>query len=102
MAPRRESALEQWAVAWARFRGIIAAKLKEVDGIPDRIFFVPGGRPIVIEFKRSGSTGRKRQVETQPWYKEALTKAGYRVYTCDTKEQFSVIMKDYALCRPKQ
>lgn len=96
---RRESALEAWACSWARFRGIVVAKLTEVAGIPDRIFFVPGSSPIIIEFKKTGKRGEGLQLETQPWYQMALKKAGYRVFYCDTKEEFREIMKEYKECR---
>jgi hypothetical protein len=96
---RRESALEQWACSWARFRGIVAAKLSEVDGIPDRIFFVPGGSPVIVEFKKVGKKGKGLQGATQPWYRAALLAAGYRTYHCDTKDEFREIMKEYKECR---
>lgn len=96
---RLESALESWAVRWARFRGIVAPKLTEVDGIPDRIFFVPGGVPIVVEFKRLGKKGSGLQSETQPWYLKTLLAAGYEVHHCDTKAQFRAIMKRFEKCR---
>lgn len=100
---RRESVLEAWAVnKWARPRGIVVAKLSEVAGIPDRIFFVPGGKPIIIEFKKEGKTGKNLQEYTQPWYLKTLIAAGYRAYTCDTKEQFLEIMKRYDKCRMKE
>jgi hypothetical protein len=89
---RRESALETRAVAWARFRLIIVAKMTGVDGIPDRIFFVPGGIPVIIEFKKKGKRGKKLQEKTQPWYVAELLKAGYKTYFCETWEQFLEIM----------
>lgn len=91
---RRESALESWAVAWARFRSIVVAKLTEVAGIPDRIFFMPAGVPVLIEFKRLGKVGKGLQADTQPWYRKKLLSQGYRVYQCDSKEQFKRIMKE--------
>lgn len=102
MVGRRESVLESWAIKWARVRGIIVAKLTQVDGIPDRIFFVPGGSPIIVEFKRIGKLGKELQEHTQPWYLSALIAAGYRTYTCDTNEQFLEIMKEYESCRTKR
>jgi hypothetical protein len=90
---KRESALEAWAVAWARFRGMVVAKLTGLDGVPDRIFFAPGGRPVIVEFKRVGKHGKRLQAETQPWYLATLTAAGYRVFVVDTKEQFLEVME---------
>ncbi len=100
--PRLESSLESWACAWARFRGIVVAKLTQCNGIPDRIFFVPGGTPIIIEFKRLGKRGKKLQEATQPWYVEELKRNGYWAYFCETKEQFREIMKEYEKCRPSE
>lgn len=99
---RRESALESWAVSWARFRGIIVAKLKDLDGIPDRIFFVPGGAPIIVEFKAEGKVGGGLQEETQPWYLAKLKEYGYKVCYCETKDEFRQLMKRYDKCRTKK
>ena len=99
---RRESALEAWCVKWARIRGIIVAKLTQVDGIPDRIFFVLGGSPVIIEFKKKGKLGKGLQEHTQPWYLKTLLAAGYRTYICDTKKQFLEIMKRYEKCQMKE
>jgi hypothetical protein len=96
--PRRESVLEDWAVnRWARPRGIVVAKLKELDGIPDRIFFVPGGVAIIGEFKRKGVKGKGLQEKTQPWYLNRLKELGYRAYCWDTKEEFLKTMKEAGL-----
>lgn len=92
---RRESALESWAVKWARLRGIVVAKLKELVGVPDRVFFVPGGSPIIVEFKAKNEIPEALQT----WYLKTLKKHGYRIYTCDTKERFLEIMKEYEKCR---
>lgn len=92
---RRESALKAWAIAKARWWGIVVAKMTDCDGIPDSIFFVPGGRPIVIEFKEKGETGKGLQENTQPWYHTKLRDLGYAMYRCDTKESFLLIMRKY-------
>lgn len=86
---RRESALESTAVRWARDRGIVVAKLTELVGVPDRIFFVPGGKPLIIEFKAR----RNEPSETQAWYLDTLRAAGYDAHSCDTKEKFLTLMK---------
>lgn len=51
----RES-VENPTVAWARKQGIYAVKLQGQGNrsLPDRIFFVPGGKPVLIEFKAPG------------------------------------------------
>lgn len=78
---RRESTLEQWAVRWARARNIITAKLKNCTGVPDRIFFTPGGKPLVVEFKRKG----KKPHKLQPLYLAKLKADGYRAVSVDTQ-----------------
>jgi hypothetical protein len=93
---RREARLKAWAVAKARWWGIVVAKMTDCDGIPDSIFFVPGGRPIVVEFKEEGETGAGLQEATQPWYHAKLKELGYRMYRCDTKEAFLKVMEKYA------
>lgn len=70
--------------------------MTDCDGIPDSIFFVPGGRPIVIEFKERGETGKGLQEATQPWYEAKLKELGYTAFRCDNKEAFLLIMRKYA------
>jgi hypothetical protein len=79
--------LESWAVKYARSRGVVVAKLTQLDGVPDRIFFAPGGRPLIIEFKARG----EKPGELQQWYLKKLMDDGYRVAWCDTKEKFLVL-----------
>ena len=88
---RRESALERKAVKYARSRGVVVAKLTRLDGVPDRIFFVPGGKPLIIEFKARG----EKPGEAQSWYLQKLKEDGYRVAWCDTKEKFLELMEKY-------
>ncbi len=99
MKRQHETALEQWCVKWARSRGIVVAKLKECDGIPDRIFFVPGGLPVIGEFKAEGRRGRNLQERTQPWYLEKLTADGYSAHCWDTRKAFLYTMAAYEGCR---
>ena len=44
-------------------------------GWPDRLFFIPGGRPLMIEFKRPGGKVSARQAHIHA----ELRKAGYAV-----------------------
>jgi len=88
---RRESALESWAVKYARSRDVTVAKLTQLDGVPDRIFFVPGGKPLIVEFKARG----EKPGELQSWYLQKLKEDGYRVAWCDTKEKFLELMEKY-------
>ena len=44
-------------------------------GYPDRIFWIPGGKPLLIEFKRPGESASTKQV----YVHDQLRKLGYRV-----------------------
>jgi hypothetical protein len=90
---RRESALEARAVKYARTRGVVVAKLTQLVGVPDRIFFVPGGRPLIIEFKARGLAPEG----LQSWYLKKLTKDSYRAVSCDTWEKFLALMEKCGL-----
>lgn len=81
---RRESALEARCVKWARYKKAIVAKLKECDGVPDRIFFLPNSVALIIEFKAKD----ERPEELQSWYLKTLTNYGFTVAYCDTWEGF--------------
>lgn len=85
---RRESPLEAWAVRQARSRGIVVAKLTECVGVPDRIFFLPGGQPEIIEFKAKDEVPEK----LQSWYLKTLKGAGYWVSYCDSRKKFIALM----------
>jgi len=47
---------------------------------PDRIFLVPGGRPVLIEFKRPGGVPDAKQAYTH----EILRKLGYDIEVHDS------------------
>jgi hypothetical protein len=81
---RREGVLEARCVKLARLHGVLVAKLTELDGVPDRIFFFPSGRPWIIEFKARD----EEPVELQAWYLNELQTIGYNVAWCDTYEEF--------------
>lgn len=46
---------------------------------PDRIFWIPGGRPLLIEFKRPGEEPEPKQAHTH----DQLRKLGYDVQVHD-------------------
>lgn len=52
-----------------------------VDGWPDRVFLVPGGRPLLIEFKAPGEEPNPRQA----FRIECLRTWGYDVGVCDNE-----------------
>lgn len=86
----RESALESWCCRWARARGIVVSKLTDPTGVCDRVFWLPGGRPWLVEFK-DGPTAPGRAA-LQGWYREKLARDGYEVDVVSTKERFLEVM----------
>lgn len=63
MLIRLESDLERAVCNYAHRRGILHIKLniQGRTGFPDRQFFIPGGKPLLIEFKRKGGRVRPMQ-----------------------------------------
>lgn len=72
-----ETDIEEWVVDQAALLGVPSLKLnlKGNRGWPDRIFLIPGGRPLFIEFKRPGEEPRKLQQQRH----RILRKLGYDV-----------------------
>src|SRR5580700_822700 len=58
-----ESSIERRVKQWADAHGILNCKFTPVGtrGYPDRMFFVPGGFPLLLEFKKEGETPTKLQ-----------------------------------------
>ena len=77
-----ESKIENKAVALVyKYLGIEGKKLNIIgeDGYPDRIFWVPGGKPLMIEFKIPGKEPRPKQKQVHNYLREL----GYRVEVHD-------------------
>lgn len=72
--------------------GIESLKLKGLRGYPDRIFLIPGGRPLLIEFKRPGERPRP----DQQLRIHQLQDLGYHVEVHDTVESAFAAVR-YAL-----
>lgn len=74
-----ETKTETAVVRWAQTRGILVTKMAgnpSLTGWPDRCFWLPGGKPVLIEFKRRGA--RPRQGEKYQWHiQKQLRRAGY-------------------------
>lgn len=85
-----EEKTEQDVVDWWEAQGEIQIKLNIMGrrGWPDRIFFVPGGKPVFIEFKRVKEKARKLQA----YIHKQLREKGYDVYIADTAEQGKAIL----------
>lgn len=73
--------LQACSLVW-RYLGIKGSKLKVLGdtSYPDRLFWVPGGRPLLIEFKRPGEPPEPKQSYTHNW----LRSLGYEVQVHDS------------------
>lgn len=72
-----ESDVESAVVAWWQFRGLMTTKLNGEGqrGKPDRVFWAPKGKAIIIEFKRHG----EEPTRLQKFYLDAFKTNGYTV-----------------------
>ena len=84
----RESKLERWAVARARNKGWVVSKVTDPTGFPDRVFWVPGGRPLIVEFKDVRGNTSKGRAELQAYYRGKLQDDGYQTAVVSTKEEW--------------
>jgi hypothetical protein len=83
--------IEAVDLVW-KYLGIKGSKLKVVGdtGYPDRIFWMPGGRPLLIEFKKPGEEPRPKQLKIH----RQLRKLGYQVEVHDNAiEAFQAVIK---------
>lgn len=91
---RRESALESWCRSWVRVRGIVVSKLTDPTGIQDSVFWIPGGRPVIVEFKDPlGKTAKGRE-ELQTEYQKIFKKHGYVTAKITTRKDFVEFMNE--------
>jgi hypothetical protein len=89
-----ESSIERRVKQWADEHGILNAKLTPMGqrAFPDRMFFVDGGAPLIIEFKRPGEEPTKLQL----YIIKQLKKRGYDVRWTDNAEQAIKWLRRYA------
>ena len=84
----REKTIEAKLVQAVRTKGGLAPKFTSpgLDGVPDRLVLLPGGRIAFIEFKtlRPLQVRRKRQLEA----------LGFSVYCIDSPEQIGGILSE--------
>lgn len=74
------------------FLGVENSKLKDQGetGFPDRCFWLPGGKPLLIEFKQPGEDPDPKQ----EYIHNKLKKLGYQVEVCDNEfDGFEIICK---------
>jgi hypothetical protein len=72
-----EEALREWGVLNKKLNG------RGDTGWPDREFFIPGGKPLLIEFKAPGEEPDPKQL----FIHAQLIARGYDVQTHDNKEE---------------
>lgn len=83
-----EAGLERWAVAKARNRRWVVSKVTDPTGFPDHVFWVPGGRPLIVEFKDEYGRTEPGRERLQRYHREKLVKDGYLVEVITTKAGF--------------
>ena len=88
----RESAIERRLVTEAIKRGGFAPKFVSpgLDGVPDRLLILPGGKLAFVEVKAPGKKPRPLQRRRM----EQLTALGFRVFVLDSKEQIGEILDE--------
>jgi hypothetical protein len=82
---RNESSIERAVCKWADQRGILHSKLNPLGrrGWPDRAFWITGGKPLLVEFKKRG----ERPNKLQAYILKRLRSEGYDVNWLDNKKQ---------------
>ena len=92
----REKNIESRLVAEVRRRGGLAPKFVSpgLDGVPDRLILLPGGKFAFAELKAPGKTLRPLQALR----KRQLEKLGFRVFVIDGTEQIGGVLD--AICAP--
>lgn len=88
----REKTVETKLVKAVRAIGGLAPKFVSpgLDGVPDRLVLLPGGRIAFIELKAEGKTLRPLQVRR----KKQLEALGFSVYCIDRPEQIGGILDE--------
>ena len=88
----RENAIERRLVTEAVKRGGLAPKFVSpgLDGVPDRLLLLPGGRLAFVEVKAPGKKPRPLQRRRM----EQLTALGFQVFVLDSKEQIGEILDE--------
>jgi hypothetical protein len=82
---KRESDIERIVTRWADRRGLMHLKLNIWGnrGFQDQLFFIPGGRPFLLELKRLG----ERPGRLQMYRKKQLKARGYDVGWTDSADE---------------
>lgn len=88
----REKIVEEHLVKAVRLMGGLAPKFVSpgLDGVPDRLILLPGGRMVFAETKAPGKTLRPLQRRR----KRQLEALGFRVYVIDNTEQIGGVLDE--------
>lgn len=88
----REKTVESKLVKAVKSMGGLAPKFTSpgLDGVPDRLVLLPGGKMAFIELKASDKNLRPLQVRR----KRQLESLGFLVYCMDRPEQIGVILSE--------
>ena len=92
----REKDIERKLIRAVRLSGGLALKFVSpgLNGVPDRLLLLMGGRAVFCEVKAPGEKPRPLQVRRM----EQLRKLGFRVYVVDSAEQIGGMMHE--ICSP--
>lgn len=104
MTIKLESEIEGAVSEWCTERNILHAKFSPFGraGYQDHVYFIYGGRPVLIEYKRPGEELRKLQKH----YYYLLKELGYDVAVAQTKLEaitylFQAVRSAYARKKAK-
>ena len=88
----REKIVEEHLVKAVRLMGGLAPKFVSpgLDGVPDRLILLPGGRMVFAETKAPGKPLRPLQRRR----KRQLEALGFRVYVIDSTEQIGGVLDE--------
>ena len=88
----KEKIIEQKFRAAVRNAGGMAVKFVSpgLDGMPDRLALLPGGRMAFVEVKAPGKKPRPLQLARH----RTLRQLGFRVYTLDDEKQIGGIIDE--------
>ena len=88
----REKSIVSKRAAEVRRRGGLAPKFVSpgLDGVPDRLILLPGGKAAFAELKAPGKTLRPLQAVR----KRQLEALGFRVFVIDSTEQIGGVLDE--------
>ena len=88
----RETAVEKHLTTEAKKRGGMSVKFVSpgLDGVPDRLVLLPGGKLAFVELKAPGKKMRPLQIHRA----KQLSALGFRGYCADRKELIGGILDE--------